>query len=99
MLDAKEMNQMEQEGAVHVFTLSEPMDDRQAIYGVSFAPYAAGGGSIRIDKRVGLARLEEQLRAIGILDEFREPALEEVRSTGRTHIARLCLVASSNSWK
>ncbi len=85
------MIHVEIEGAVRVFTLGEATGDRPPTYAVSFVPYAASGGSIRIHKRVGLADLEGQLRAIGILDEFLEPALRDVRRTGQTDIPRVRL--------
>ena len=39
----------------------------------------------------GAALHSEQLRAIGILDEFLEPALRAVRTTGQTDIPRVRL--------
>ncbi|PYN82451.1 MAG: hypothetical protein DMD96_06015 [Candidatus Rokuibacteriota bacterium] len=91
MLDVEEVIHVEIEGSVHVFTLAEATSGQLATYAVSFAPYASGGGSIRIDKRRGLADLEGQLRRIGILDEFLEPALRAVRTTGQTDIPRVRL--------
>ncbi len=79
------------EGSIDIFTLSEETPGQQATYAVSFAPYATRGGSIHVDKRVGLANLEQQLRAIGILEEFLQPALDDVRKTGQTHIPRVRL--------
>jgi hypothetical protein len=94
MLDAKEVIHVEIEGSVHVFTLGEATRYQPPTYAVSFVPYAAAGGSIRIDKRLGLTDLEAQLRAIVILEEFLEPALDDVRRTGQTDIPRVRLTPS-----
>lgn len=91
MLEATEVIQVEIEGAVRVFTLGEATSHQPPTYGVSFAPYAGGSDGVRIDKRAGLADLEGQLRAIGILDEFIETALDDVKKTGRAVIPRVRL--------